>query len=264
MPPISPTPYLVRFFRCLRLALHLVWLGFGAAIIYRCVSPQQKLRLKQRWSRQLLSILAIRLDAEAPQPPPGYLIVANHISWLDIFAINALRPAAFIAKSEVRRWPFIGWLVARNDTVFLHRGSRQHAREINVEIGALLNAGRDVAIFPEGRTSDGTQLLEFHPALIQPAIETACPILPMAISYHDSSGQRSLAPSFADPISLLECFAAILACPSLTARLIPLPEIATDNISRRAATHSAYQAIATCLGFPPVRTAPEIRNDPPA
>ena len=66
--------------------------------------------------------------------------VANHISWVDIFVINALAPAAFVSKAEVRNWPVIGWLAARNDTIFLRRGSRGHARIINEETAALLDA----------------------------------------------------------------------------------------------------------------------------
>ena len=257
------TPYPVRFCRCLRLALHLAWIGLGAAAIYPCADPQRQLALKQKWSRQILSILGIRLDTGATSAPPGCLIVANHISWLDIFAINALRPATFIAKAEIRQWPFIGWLAARNDTVFLNRGSRQHARIINAEIDALLDAGRDVAIFPEGRTTDGTHLLEFHAALLQPAIETGHPVLPVAISYHDELGRRSLAPSFANA-TLPECFAAILACRSLTARLIPLAQIETTSQSRRDISRAAHAAIATRLGFPPANTPPGTPPDPPA
>lgn len=260
----SPTPYAVRVFRCLRLVLHLLWAAVGAALIYRCIGPQQQLAFKQRWSRQLFRILAIHLDAGATSAPPGCLIVANHISWLDIFAINALRPASFIAKAEIRGWPFVGWLSAHNDTVFLNRGSHQHARQINGEIDARLNAGRDVAIFPEGRTTDGTHILAFHAALLQPAIETARPVLPVAISYHDADGQRSLAPSFADAVTLPQSFAAILACRSLTARLVPLPEIATAAQSRRDVSRAAHAAIATRLGFPPSSTAPGTPPGPPA
>ena len=257
------TPYLIRCLRCLRLTAHLLWIGFGAAVIYRHVAPERKMALKQRWSHQILRILAVRLEAGVTNASPGCLIVANHISWLDIFAINALRPAAFIAKAEIRQWPFIGWLAARNDTVFLNRGSRQHARIINAEIDALLNAGRDVAIFPEGRTTDGTHLMDFHAALLQPAIETGHPVLPVAISYHDEAGHPSQAPSFASA-TLPQCFAAILACRSLTARLIPLPEIATVGQSRRDVSRAAHRAVATRLGFPPANNPPGTPPDPPA
>lgn len=259
----TPTPWLIRFVRCVRLALHFAWLGLGAALIYPNVDQQRRAALKQRWSRKILDILNIRLDTEATDAPPGCLIVANHISWLDIFAINSIRPAAFIAKAEIRAWPFIGWLSARNDTVFLNRGSRQHARIINGEIDARLNAGCDVAIFPEGRTTDGTHILDFHAALLQPAIETERPVLPIAISYHDEHGRHSLAPSFAEA-TLPECFSAILACRSLTARLAPLPEIATNGQSRREVSRMAHDSIATRLGFPPSSREPEKQPDLPA
>ena len=268
MPPAPehappPTPYPSRIVRALKVALHLLQALLTAALLYRRMTPQRRLAFKQRWSRRLLGILEIRLDAEAADVPAGCLIVANHISWLDIFVINALRPASFIAKAEVRAWPLVGWLAARNDTVFLNRGSRQHARQVNGEIDARLDAGFDVAVFPEGRTTDGARLLEFHAALLQPAIETGRPVWPMALSYHDAEGRRSLAPSFAE-VTLPQCFAAILACRSLTVRLAPLPPVATAGRSRRDVSQAARAAIATRLGFLRPSTAPGTPPDLPA
>ena len=265
MSPVSPTPYPIRFIRCLRLVLHFVWIAFGAAAIYPRVSDARRARLKQRWSHQILKILAVRLDAPATNAPPGCLIVANHISWLDIFVIHSLRPAAFISKSEVRDWPFIGWLAERNDTVFLRRGSRGHARRVNAEIDALLNAGRDVALFPEGMTTDGTHLLGFHAALLQPAIETGRAVLPLALTYLDGRGNLSLAPSFAGDITLVQCFSAILASRSLTACLIPLPAITATAKTRRELSRAAHLAIETTLAtrpeFHPANSQPEKSPD---
>ena len=96
------TSLLIRGLRCLLLGLHFLWIGFGAAVIYPIVNNQKRAQLKQRWSHRILTILAIRLEAPTVDAPPGCLIVANHISWLDIFAINAVRPSAFISKSEMR------------------------------------------------------------------------------------------------------------------------------------------------------------------
>lgn len=96
---------------------------------------------------------------------PGSLCIANsHISWIDILALNAARPMAFVSKAEVRTWPVIGWLAEKGDTVFLRRGSRGHARVVNAEIDTRLRQGRDVAVFPEGTTTEGTHL----PALFTP------------------------------------------------------------------------------------------------
>jgi 1-acyl-sn-glycerol-3-phosphate acyltransferase len=264
MSQTRPTPYLIRSIRCLRLILHFAWIAIGTAINYPRSDQEQRADFKRRWSKQILSILSIRIDAQAPDAPPGSLIVANHVSWLDIFAIHSLRPAAFISKAEIRQWPFFGWLAAQNDTVFLRRGSHGHARIVNTEIDTLLNAGMDVAIFPEGTTTDGTHLLGFHAALLQPAIETGRPILPLAISYHDAQGNISLAPSFAGETTLLQCLSAILANRSLTVRLMPAPTIETVGRTRRELSQTAHFAIATRLGLLPSSSPPGKSSDPQA
>ena len=232
-------------------------------VLFPACTGAARRRLKASWSADMLDSLGVEVEADLTHVVPGALIVANHISWLDIFVINAVLPSAFVAKAEIRNWPLIGWLAARNDTVFLNRGSRQHARQVNGEIDARLDAGFDVAVFPEGRTTDGARLLEFHAALLQPAIETGRPVWPMALSYHDAEGRRSLAPSFAE-VTLPQCFAAILACRSLTVRLAPLPLVETAGRSRRDVSQAARDAIATRLGFLQPSKAPGTPPDHPA
>lgn len=131
----------------------------------------------RRWSRRLLDVLGIRLEAEAIQLSPGTLLVANHISWLDVLALNALMPAGhgamFIAKAELRNWPLIGWLLERNGTLFLRRGFSRQLIEVNSRIAAYLTEGKIVAVFPEGTTSAGAGVLPFRPALFEPAVRGA-------------------------------------------------------------------------------------------
>lgn len=220
--------------------------------------------MKQRWSRHLLDILGIELDATLTGIEPGSLIVANHISWLDVFAINAARPVAFVSKSEVRDWPLIGWLSARTDTVFLRRGSRGHAKIVNAEIDALLNAGKDVAIFPEGTTTDGTQLLGFHAALLQPAVETGRPVQPVALSYELPCGQRADAPAYVGETTMMECVRAILATRRMIVRLRPTAPLTSDSVGRRELAQAARNAIALSLGLPPASSRPGTPCDPPA
>ena len=215
----------------------------------------------------MLDILAVELDATLGGVEPGSLIVANHISWLDIFVLNAARPVAFISKSEVRDWPLIGWLAARTDTVFLRRGSRGHAKIVNAEINALLIAGKDVALFPEGTTTDGTSLLGFHAALLQPAVETGRPVQPVALCYETPDGQRTLAPAYAGDTTMGQCVAAILATPRIIARLRPTPALATTGrtgAARREISHAAHEAIAFSLGLPPANKRPGIPAGPQA
>jgi len=261
----------------LRLGLHVLWGAATVSFVYPLLRDRQRLWLKQRWSRQLLDILAIRLDAGLSDAVPGSLIVANHVSWLDVFALNAARPTAFVSKSEVRDWPLFGLIATHTDTVFLRRGSRGHAKAVNTEIDALLNAEKDVAIFPEGTTTDGSHLLNFHAALLQPAVETGRLIQPVALSYHAADGCRSLAPAYAGETTMAQSLAAILACRSLSVRLRPTPALkpqdylGTDDSTvgvRRALAHAARGAIAFKLGLPlasnPPGTPPGLQGEPPS
>lgn len=222
------------------------------ALLYPLLGNQLRLSLKRRWSQRLLRILGIHLNADLGELPAGSLLVANHVSWLDVYVINGAQPAAFVSKAEVRQWPVIGWLAARTDTIFLRRGSRGHARIINTEIAAVLNKDRCVALFPEGTTTDGGALLHFHAALLQPAIEAGRPIVPLAISYHDVQGHRSTAPAYVGDMSLWQCLQAILAARNLEARLQAGPALATSDgaISRRDLAAQARQAIASRLMLP--------------
>lgn len=247
----APAPRALQALRCVRLGLHLLWGAAAIASVYPFASTSVRLWLKRRWSRQLLGLLGIRLDVCWDGVPAGSLVVANHVSWLDIYALNATHAMAFVAKADVRAWPLVGWLAARTDTVFLRRGLRADARSANARIAALLQAGQTVAVFPEGTTTDGGVLLDFHAALLQPAIATGRPIQPVAITYHDRHGRRSGAAAYAGDTSLRECLAAILACRGLSVRVRAAPPLPTASAHRRALALAAHQAVAAHLDLAP-------------
>lgn len=208
------------------------------------VPPSRQLELRQRWSARLLKILGIRLSTDAPFVGPGSLIVANHVSWLDIFVINAAFPTTFVSKAEVREWPLAGWLAAKHETVFLRRGSRGHARIVNSEIAALLAEGRHVTVFPEGTTTDGSHVLGFHGALLQAAIEAKAPLQPIAIAYRKPDGQYTRAPAYDGDLSLLDSLRAIIAEPQIIARLrVGEPLSVIDTPDRKALAHQARECI---------------------
>ena len=250
------TPALVRYSRCLRLGRHCIWIGLGAAVAYSWVSDEKRLRLKQRWSHRILTLLAVRIEAPAIDAPPGCLIVANHISWLDIYALNAARPVAFVSKSEVRSWPLIGRLAAHTDTLFIRRSSRQDAIEACGILARRLGESRDVAIFPEGTTTDGSAVLEFKGALFQSAIDAGRPVQPVSIAYYDRDGHRTDIPAYAGETTMLESLAAVLACRSLTVCLRPTPALAASGMSRRELATAARGAIAFSLGVPAREAVP--------
>lgn len=221
--------------------IYFVFPGMGAC---------RRIHFKQRWSKTLLRVLGIRLDGDIGPVAPGSMLVANHISWLDVFVINALLPAAFVSKADVRQWPVIGWMAAMNETIFLKRGSRGHAREINQTIAGKLAAGEHVAVFPEGTTTDGTHLLHFHAALLQPALAAGRPVVPLAISYWEADGKRSTAPRYDGDISFGQSLRSIAACHQLTVRLQSLPPLGIDGADRRVVATAAREAIIAASGLP--------------
>ena len=237
-------------FRLTRVGLHL---GYGlatAALVYPLVGRPAQLKLKQRWSRQLVGRLGVRLQADAAPLPAPALLVANHVSWLDIFVINALTPAAFVCKADVREWPLIGWLCERTETVFMPRGSRSAARQTSEIVAARLRQGWTVALFPEGTTSDGSGLLPFHAALLQGAIDADCPVQPLALRYLDGHGEPTAAPAYCGETTLLQSLRLIAAQPRLEARLDILAPLDGRGAARRALAAHAETKIRQALGRP--------------
>ena len=221
------------------------------ALAFPLLAHERRQALRRRWSYQLFDIVNVRLEPRGLSPTGGSMLVANHISWLDIYAISAIQPAAFVSKSELRGWPLIGWLAARTGTIFLQRGSRSHARVVNEEIGRVLRSDGNVAVFPEGTTTDGTELLHFHAALLQPAINTGRPLQPLALTYRDRDGQRSSAAAYAGETTMWQSLLRLAREPGMVLIIEFLPALATENGDRRALAASARAAIAECLGLIP-------------
>ena len=168
-------------FRLSGVALHL---GYGlciATLLYPLLPHSSRKQLQQRWSNRLLGILGVNLQVSGTTCRHG-LLVANHVSWLDVFVISSIAPATFVCKSEVRHWPLIGLLCARTDTVFLERGSRTAAQRVNQTLAGKLRNGEQVAVFPEGTTSPGVSLLAFRAALLQSAIDAETDVQPLALA----------------------------------------------------------------------------------
>lgn len=233
--------------RLARVGLHLAWGMSSVAVAYPLLNRRARAWLKRRWSRQLLDIIGLRCEFSGfPASQGPNLLVANHVSWLDIFVINALLPAAFVCKSEVREWPAIGWLCAHTETVFLPRGSRSAARATAALIAQRLAQGWAVGVFPEGTTSDGSGLLPFHAALLQGALDAASPVQALALRYYGQDGARSEAPVYCGTTSLLESLWRTLGATELTVRVEVLP-VVRGAADRRELSDRLRQNIAAAL-----------------
>jgi len=162
------------------------------------LAPSHREARVQAWAQRLLALWGIRLVVRGTPVHAGpMLLVANHISWLDIVVMHAARHCRFVSKSEVQRWPLIGMLASAAGTLYIQRTSRRDAMRMVHDMADALRAGDVVAVFPEGTTSDGLTLLPFHPNLLQSAIAAQAPVQPVALQFIDGVTQApSLAPSY--------------------------------------------------------------------
>lgn len=254
----------------------LVHIGVGVATIVTIFpwgSKARRERCVRQWSSRLLSICRIRVRVVGQRGVTVYdpsgssthsmqvvenamrvdgigaMVVLNHVSWADIFVVNTVRSARFVAKSEISRWPVVGFLTRHTGTIFIERGKRHAVREANQRIVELLG-GRDlVAMFPEGMTSDGDRLLPFHANLLQPAIDAHVPIVVGALRYLDRRGRPTIATSYAGDINLVQSFLRILVNGPFVCELHLIDAFDSGGQSRHAIARRVRVAIAQRLGF---------------
>lgn len=241
-------------FRLARAALHLLQGSVTVAVVYPWLGEAHRHALKRRWSRQLLAMLGVRLRyhgaLQADATLPCGLIVANHISFLDIFVVNAIAPTAFVSKDDVRSWPLIGWLCRHTDTLFLERGSRTAAQRARESLVAHLRCGKRVALFPEGTTTRGDTVLPFHSALLQAAIDAGTTVTPIVLRYRTNDGSHSTAPAYVDDVTLLECLRAIAGEKRLYAEVVAHAPLTAIDADRRQLSAHAHRMIAHTLHGP--------------
>jgi 1-acyl-sn-glycerol-3-phosphate acyltransferase len=249
------------------MALHLL---AGAAIL-RVVFPRshdaRRRALVGWWSAKLLRVVGLETRVEGTPPgeaEAGAMIAANHVSWLDIFAISSVRPTRFIAKSEIRDWPLAGWVVERAGTIFIRRDRRRDTSRINDLVRAALAAGDRVGLFPEGTTTEGDRLQRFHSSLFEPAVANRARVHPCAIRYEQADGTLCRAMAYVGELSFMQSLGLALRQRGVVARLAFAPPIATEGSSRREVAVRAEEAVARLLGVEREDRTPRRASDPPA
>lgn len=246
-PAAMKTSTLTRCWRLARLFVHLLFGLIEAGLLFPRRTPEARPAAIQRWSACLCAILAVEIRVSGMPPaslsPANTILVANHISWLDIFVMNAVTTSRFVAKAEVRSWPLIGWLCARTGTLFVTRERRHDTRRVNNEIAAALAGGDCIAVFPEGSTTDGFDVVGFNASLLQPAVDAAATVQPMVLRYYDSQGKRTDAAAYVGEMSLVDSMRRLFAEPRLVAEITYLPPFAAAEHTRREIAAAAQAAI---------------------
>jgi 1-acyl-sn-glycerol-3-phosphate acyltransferase len=250
-----------RLARIARLALHFVRGLATVVFVFPSLDAAARHVRIRRWSRQLLDVLHVELRISGALAHPNVQIVANHVSWLDIFALHAVGPVRFIAKSEIARWPLIGRLVRGVGTLFVERARRRDTHRVNREVTDALACGDIVAVFPEGTVTDGSKVLPFKASLLQPVVDAGGMVQPVAIAYRLADGERARAAAY-DDVHFLGSVWRIAGEVAMRVELAASSPIATTGRRRREVAREAERAIRTALALSAPDSAPDRCADP--
>ncbi|MEV7085272.1 lysophospholipid acyltransferase family protein [Streptomyces sp. NPDC093085] len=190
----------------------------------------------------------------------GVLVVANHISWLDIPLLAAALPGRMLAKSEIRRWPLMGALAARGGTLFVERERLRALPGAVRTLAGALSEGSRVIVFPEACTWCGQERGPFTSAVFQAALDAGAAVLPVRLAYRAPDGTTSGAPAFVGADTLPASLWRVVTAGGLTAEITLLaPVPARSHTERRALSRTARNAVAGS-GTPLTDAAPGIHG----
>ncbi|MBM5572082.1 MULTISPECIES: lysophospholipid acyltransferase family protein [Deefgea] len=250
--------YLTRINRLIQFVFHVIHGMWVVRFHFPRMSEQAKLQKTQRWSQQLASKLGLRVHVfgtATPLHPANCILIANHISWFDIFAINSITVARFVARADVQHWPVIGMLCKGASTVFIDRERVRDTQRVNASISTALNNQECIAFFPEGTTSNGQEIRPFKASLIQSAFETNATIQPIYLRYTNEQGEYSTDAAYIDDMSITDSLWLIASSRKLHIEIHFLDQLTPEGHDRRTlnkeieamirAKHDSLMGVAT-------------------
>ncbi|MFL6662254.1 MAG: lysophospholipid acyltransferase family protein [Rhizobacter sp.] len=228
-------------------ALHALHGALICAVVFPFLDDAGRARRIRGWSVRMLDRLGVRLHVAGGVHPGPVLLCANHVSWLDILVIDAIRPARFVAKADLRHWPLLGFMIAAAGTLFIERERKRDALRVVHHIAEAFRAGATVAVFPEGTTGEGRGLLPLHGNLLQAAIATETALQPVAIRYGDGGSPFSPAAAYVGATTLAQSAWRVACAEGLEAHVSLLPPLPTAATARRTLAAAAGARIQAAL-----------------
>jgi 1-acyl-sn-glycerol-3-phosphate acyltransferase len=226
--------------------------GLAIAPLMPVAGRQGRARLVRWFFRSVLRAFNVRLavfNAGELESGRGALVVNNHISWLDIVAVNAVRPMRAQAKIEVRTWPLLGWLASAAGTVYVDRERLRLLPAAVAELASVMRAGSQVNVTPEGTSWCGLASGRFRTAPFQAALDGGVPVIPIAFRFRMADGRETTAPAFIGEETLIDSMRRVARLRDLVMEVHVLrpiqPGTATD---RRTLAILAEAAINSALG----------------
>lgn len=240
-----PLKYL-RLLHAFARAFWILWIQFPKS------SREQKLTHIQQWSTDVLNIMGVHVDLDAlpnlTHSAAPQLLVANHVSWLDVLIIQSLQPSVFVAKSEVRDWPLVGLLAEACGVVFVDRSSPNSAKKMVDEVANALQHGYSVAGFPEGTSSEGRLVSLFHANLFEAAIHHQVQVHPLALRYTEkNTGELCMKAAFVGDISFIASLHQVMCADAIHVMVHAGKLLSPVGHSRRTLAHLSHRTVVAQL-----------------
>lgn len=233
----------------LRAALFLLWSGLCLLVrlllrpltlaLPRCERPVRD-GIARCWARGVAGLIGLRITVHGQAPAPPFLLVTNHLGYIDIVTLMACAPAVFVSRGDLSGWPVLGTLARSAGTLFIDRSLKRDVMRINMLMGAVLAGGQGLIMFPEGTSSDGSAVLTFRSSLFQPAVELAQPVSWASLGYRTPEGQAPAGTSVCwwGDMTFVDHFWRLLQLPHINAQVsfgaAPLRHSDRHELSRAA------------------------------
>jgi 1-acyl-sn-glycerol-3-phosphate acyltransferase len=245
---LAEMPALRAAWRLFRAALHVLH-GLVLMPRFGAMSTAGRHDFIRWWSAAFVRALGLQVQVGGVAPRTGAtLVVANHVSWLDIAVLHSALPQArFVSKADVGQWPVLGRVIRNAGTLFIERERKRDAVRVVHDMAQALRAGDTVAVFPEGTTGPGPVPLPFHANLLQAAVATGTPVQPVVLRFFDRSARFSTAVDYVGETTLLQSLWRVATARGLGVQVELLPPMGTQHADRRALAAHLQDVMATRL-----------------
>lgn len=221
--------------------------GTGAFFTQHATQDRPLVRRATRWwLGRLTRILNVETVVIGTPPATPALYVSNHVSWLDIPVIGGLTSVHFLSKAEVGEWPLIGRLATAVGTLYIKRGHGQ-VRERTRQIAGHIADGRSILVFPEGTTTDGRDVLNFHAPLFAAVGDDDHAVQPLAIRYRDEQGELHMDVPFIGDDEFTSHLWRLLAADRIQVEVHFLPPLQADGREPRELAVEARTSVRSVV-----------------
>jgi len=237
----------IAVWRLTRSVLHVLWGVVQVLTIWGRLDARKRRARHLDWSEKMVAKLGVTLEVRGTPHPSAKLVVGNHVSWLDIIAINAVMPWRFVAKAVVATWPLAGRCVTAAGTLYLVGERRRDAMRVLGVMSQALRDGDTVAVFPEGTTGPGGHIMPFHANLLQAAIDAPAPVQPVVIAYREHGHAVSPSAAYVGDTGLLQSLWMVVTARQLVVRVEFLDARTVVHADRRTLCDHLHQDMSASL-----------------